>query len=133
MAARILIIEDNAANLELLRYLLEHSGYRVRGALDGVEGIAAAHADVPDLIVCDLQMPRLDGYEVLARLRQHPGCARIPIIAVTAFSMPDDERKVRNAGFDGYFSKPIEPENIVRQMESFLPAALLAQRPAAHD
>lgn len=133
MAAHILIIEDNAANLELLRYLLEHSGYRVRGARDGIEGVAAAQADVPDLVICDLQMPLMGGYEVLARLRQHPGCARIPIVAVTAFSMPDDERKVRSAGFDGYFSKPIEPENFVRQMESFLPAALLTQRLPARD
>jgi two-component system cell cycle response regulator DivK len=123
--ARILIIEDNTANLELAQYLLEHSGHRVLVAEDGRAGVAVAHAETPDLIICDLQMPVLDGYGVLEQLKLDARCAQIPVIAVTAFSMSGDEQKVRLAGFDGYFSKPIEPETFVGQIEAFLPPKLV--------
>jgi CheY-like chemotaxis protein len=119
--ARILIIEDNAANLELAQYLLEHSGHRVLLANDGLAGVTTARRERPDLIICDLQMPLLDGYGVLEQLKLDAACAQIPIVAVTAFSMAGDEQKVRLAGFDGYFSKPIEPEKFVAQIEAFLP------------
>lgn len=130
MAARILVIEDNAANLELVRYLLSFSGYTVLEARDGAQGVAMALQERPDLVVCDLQMPLLDGYEVLARLRENPVSAATVIVAVTAFSMPNDRQKVMTAGFDGYLSKPIEPENFVGQIEAFLPAGLQAPRAA---
>jgi two-component system cell cycle response regulator len=125
--ARFLIIEDNAANLELLRYLLQHAGHAVQGATTGPDGVAAAAAQTPDLVICDLQLPGFDGYAVLRALRALAASAKVPIIAVTAFSMPDDRRNVMLAGFDGYLSKPIEPESFVRVMESFLPAALRLQ------
>lgn len=130
MAARILVIEDNAANLELVRYLLSFSGYTVLEARDGAQGVAMALQERPDLVVCDLQMPLLDGYEVLARLRENPASAATVIVAVTAFSMPNDRQKVMTAGFDGYLSKPIEPEKFVHQIEAFLPAELQAPRAA---
>jgi CheY-like chemotaxis protein len=119
--ARILIVEDNPANLELAQYLLEHSGHRVLEAKDGQAGVDTARQERPDLIICDLQMPVLDGYGVLAQLKGDAACAGIPIVAVTAFSMTGDERKVRMAGFDGYLSKPIDPEAFVAQIEAFLP------------
>jgi len=125
--ARVLIIEDNAANLELVRYLLEHAGHSVDGAVNGVDGIAAAAATIPDLVICDLQLPLLDGYGVLSELRAQPATATLPIVAVTAFSMPDDRNKVLHAGFDGYMSKPIEPESFVEDVEAFLPPALRLQ------
>lgn len=121
--ARILIIEDNDANLELAQYLLEHGGHQVMVARNGQEGIDAARREQPALIVCDLQMPVVDGYGVLERLRQDPACRQTPIVAVTAFSMSGDEQKVRLAGFDGYLSKPIEPEAFVGQIEAYLPHA----------
>lgn len=124
--ARILIIEDNDANLELAQYLLEHGGHQVIVARNGQEGIDAARREHPALIVCDLQMPRVDGYGVLDQLKQDPACRHTPIVAVTAFSMSGDEQKVRLAGFDGYLSKPIEPETFVAQVEAYLPPA--AQR-----
>lgn len=133
MVARILVIEDNAANLELVRYLLSFSGYAVLEARDGAQGIALALQERPDMIVCDLQMPLLDGYEVLARLRENQDIARTVIVAVTAFSMPNDRQKVMTAGFDGYLSKPIEPETFVGQIEAFLPAELRSPRPAANN
>jgi CheY-like chemotaxis protein len=128
MAARILVVEDNAANLELVRYLLTYSGYTVLLARNGAEGVALARQHQPDLIVCDLQMPLLDGYEVLAQLRGHADSAKVVIVAVTAFSMPNDQQKVLTAGFNGYISKPIEPETFVGQIETYLPAELRVQR-----
>jgi len=132
VAARILVIEDNAANLELVRYLLSYSGYAVLQARDGAQGVALAWQERPDLIVCDLQLPVLDGYEVLARLRKNPDTSGALIVAVTAFSMPNDRQKVMTTGFDGYLSKPIEPETFVGQIEAFLPAELRAPRPVAN-
>jgi CheY-like chemotaxis protein len=126
MAARILIVEDNAANLELVRYLLAFSGYTVMQARDGVQGVEIAMKERPDLIICDLQMPLLDGYQVLARLRENPIGAKFAVVAVTAFSMPNDRQMVMTAGFDGYLSKPIEPEKFVEQIEAYLPARLRA-------
>jgi CheY-like chemotaxis protein len=128
--ARILVIEDNAANLELVRYLLSFSGHAVLEARDGAQGVEMALRQQPDLVVCDLQMPLLDGYEVLARLRADPAAAGMVIVAVTAFSMPNDRQKVITAGFDGYLSKPIEPELFVAQIEAFLPVALRTVRSA---
>lgn len=119
--ARILVIEDNAANLELARYLLQHRGHQVLLATDGRAGVELARRERPELIVCDLQMPVLDGYAVLEELKLDAGTARVPVVAVTAFSMSGDEQKVRNAGFDGYLSKPIEPERFVMQLEAHLP------------
>jgi two-component system cell cycle response regulator DivK len=130
MAARILVVEDNAANLELVRYLLAFSGHTVLQARDGAQGIALARQERPDMIVCDLQMPRLDGYELLERLRADPVTATALIVAVTAFSMPNDRHKVMTAGFDGYLSKPIEPESFVGQIEAFLPAGLRSRAPS---
>jgi len=125
--ARFLIIEDNPANLELVRYLLEHAGHRVDGAVNGIDGVFAVGATAPDLVICDLQLPRLDGYGVLRELRARPAHAALPIIAVTAFSMPNDRKNVMQAGFDGYLSKPIDPETFVERIEAFLPPALRLQ------
>ena len=130
--ARFLIIEDNPANLELVRYLLEHAGHQVDGAVNGLVGVEAAAAMTPDLVICDLQLPLLDGYGVLRALRELPAYARLPIVAVTAFSMPDDRKNVMRAGFDGYLSKPIEPETFVAYIEAFLPPTLRLQALSRH-
>ena len=129
MAARILIIEDNKANLELVEYLLKASGYATLAAQDGEQGVRAARKEKPDLIICDLQMPVMDGYEVVRELKKDPLLRPIPVIAVTALSMPGDRNNVLAAGFDGYLSKPIEPETFVRTVEGFLPPGLRAQPP----
>ena len=133
MAARILVIEDNGPNLELVRYLLSANGHTVLLANDGVQGVALARRERPDLILCDLQMPALDGYGVLAQLRADAGGFDPVIVAVTAFSMPHDRENVMTAGFNGYFSKPIEPENFVAQIEAFLSPALRGTPPPAHS
>jgi two-component system, cell cycle response regulator DivK len=124
MPARILVVEDNAANLELVRYLLEHAGHAVLVARDGMAGVETALRVLPDLVLCDLQMPLLDGYGLLERLRGHPASSATPIVAVTAFSMRGDESRVLTAGFDGYVSKPIDPDTFVARIEAFLPPGL---------
>lgn len=133
MHARILVIEDNVANLELVRYLLAHSGYTVLEARDGLQGVMVARRERPDLILCDLQMPHLDGYEVLTQLRADAGCAGCVVVALTAFSMSNDRHRILSAGFDGYLSKPIEPEVFVSQIESYLPLELRAPPPPSID
>ena len=122
MGARILIIEDNPANLELARYLLHASGHTVDCASAGHTGIARARAAQPDLVLSDIGMPDIDGYEVLRRLRADPACRHIPIVALTAYSMPGDQARALSSGFNGYLSKPVDPETFVRQVEAFLPA-----------
>lgn len=130
MAARILIIEDNPANMALMVYLLEAFGYSVCSAADGEEGWQAAQHEPPDLIVCDVHLPKRDGYEVVRLLKGDPKLLAIPVIAVTALAMVGDREKMLQAGFDGYIDKPIEPVSFVSQIEQFLPPAARAQRPA---
>lgn len=120
MAARILIVEDNQTNLELMTYLLTAYGHRVLTAGDGEEGLAAVAAHRPDLIVCDVHMPKLDGYAVAHRLKADPELARIPLLAVSALAMVGDREKILATGFDGYIAKPIEPEAFVAEVEAFL-------------
>lgn len=129
MKARILLIEDNAANLELARYLLAAVGHEILLAANGAQGLDVARAEQPDLIVSDLQMPVMDGYELIAELKRDPACSTIPVIALTAFSMPGDESRVMQAGFDGYLSKPIEPEQFSAQIADLL----LSNRRAAQS
>jgi CheY-like chemotaxis protein len=122
MSAHILVIEDNAANLELMTYLLKAFGYTTLTAWDGEAGLQAATQEVFDLIICDIELPGLSGYEVAQRLKQRTETSKIPLVAVTAYAMVDDHEKALAAGFDGYISKPIEPELFVSQIESFLNA-----------
>lgn len=114
------MIEDNPTNLQLALYLLQAFGHTVHAARDGVEGIEMAQQHQPDLILLDIHMPKMDGYQVATRLRQDPRCGRIPIVGVTALAMVGDREKLLTSGFDGYISKPIEPESFVDKVQSFL-------------
>lgn len=122
MGARILIVEDNPANLELMSYLLKAFGHEPLIASNGAEGLKGAERERPDLIVCDVEIPEINGLEVARRLKNDPTLREIPLIAVTAFAMVGDRDRVLAAGFDGYISKPIAPEKFVKQVEAFLPA-----------
>ena len=128
MSARILIIEDDAASHELVRYLLDASGYQTLSAFDGAEGVRMALDQQPDLLLCDLQMPMMSGYQVVQTLNEYPLWKKVPVIAVTAFSMAGDRDKALAAGFDEHISKPISPQNFVAQMEVFLPETLRVPR-----
>jgi len=122
--ARILLVEDNLANLDLMMYLLQAFGHQVREARDGAAGLAAVRLEPPDLIICDLQMPVMDGFEVARQLKSDAALNHIPLIAATAYAMVGDRDRVLTAGFNGYIPKPIIPETFVQQVEEFLPAHL---------
>jgi CheY-like chemotaxis protein len=120
MGARILVIEDNTANLDLMVYLLGAFGHIAVSARDGEEGLRAAAQVKPDLILCDIHLPKMDGYELVRRLKNDPNCCSIPIVAVTALAMVGDRDHVLRAGFDGYLPKPIDPEALVQQINGFV-------------
>src|ERR1700722_9878168 len=126
---RILIIEDNPANLELMTYLLGAFGHTVLTAEDGKQGLESARREMPDLIICDVQLPDLDGYEVARWLKSNPELRSTPLVAVTALAMVGDRDRVLAAGFDSYLAKPIDPETFVRQMEVFLQPGHHTTRP----
>jgi len=101
MSARILIVEDNTDNLKLMSYLLKASGYQLFTAMDGEEALETVTRERPDLVVCDVQIPKIDGYGVAQRLKNHPALRSIPLVAVTALAMVGDRDKMLSAGFDG--------------------------------
>ncbi|OWW18544.1 hypothetical protein AYR66_00330 [Noviherbaspirillum denitrificans] len=113
--------------MELMAYLLKAYGYELLAATDGESGLAAAHGDCPDLIICDVHLPRLDGYGVIRALKGTPALRGIPAIAVTALAMVGDRDKLLDAGFDGYISKPIDPETFIADIARFL------QRPVEQE
>jgi two-component system cell cycle response regulator DivK len=127
--ARILIIEDDASSRDLVRYLLVTAGYATLDVDDGGIGLKMALEANPDLVICDLQMPVMNGYEVARRLRERPDWRHKPLIAVTAFSMAGDRETALAAGFDEHITKPIVPETFVEQIEAFLAAELRVKRP----
>ena len=120
--ARLLVVEDNPTNLELMRYLLTHHGHEVEAAHNGEDGARRAQQLRPDIVLCDLRMPLLDGYGLLKRVRADRALDDVVVIAVTAYSMPDDRKRVAEAGFDGHLTKPITPETVVGQIERFIAA-----------
>jgi diguanylate cyclase (GGDEF)-like protein/PAS domain S-box-containing protein len=113
--------------MELMVYLLRAFGYQPLMAHDGEEGVETARRERPDLIICDVHLPKLDGYGVVSRLKQDPELQSIPTLAVTALAMVGDREKLLAAGFDGYIGKPIEPDTFVSQIESFLPGEMSPQ------
>jgi two-component system, cell cycle response regulator len=125
---RVLVIEDNRANLDLTVYLLEAFGYAPLMAMDGEEGMEVAHREHPDLILCDVDLPKLDGYGVLKKLKSEPAFSHVPIVAVTALAMVSDRDKMLKCGFTGYLSKPITPETFIEQIERFMALGLRAER-----
>lgn len=116
---RILLIEDNEQNRYLATFLLERRGYHVESAPDGRRGIDLAEALNPDLILLDIQLPTMDGYEVARALRISPTGALVPIIAVTSYAMVGDREKALEAGCNGYIEKPINPETFVAEIEQY--------------
>lgn len=124
--ARILVIEDNPVNLELMAYVLQAWHHQALMATDGPQGLVLARAEVPDLILCDLQLPGLDGYGVARALRADPALQRIPLLAVTAQARDTDRAAALGAGFDAVFAKPIEPAAFMAGVQQFLPGQALA-------
>jgi two-component system cell cycle response regulator len=124
VGARILVVEDNRNSNDLMCYLLRSFGHVVFSASDGVEGLDVAARERPDVIVLDLQMRRMGGFEAAAILAADSEMAAIPRVAVTAYAMLGDRERVLEEGFDGYIAKPIDPERFVEQIEVFVPEGL---------
>jgi two-component system cell cycle response regulator len=118
---RILLIEDNRINLELMLYMLQAWGHEVLTAATAEEGLQIARRAQPQLIISDVQLPGMDGYELARILKADPALRDIPLMALTAFAMVGDRDRARAAGFDGYFSKPIEPASFMAALDAFLP------------
>lgn len=121
MSAKILLVEDNAANRYLATFLLKNSGFTVVHAQNGAEAVVAAQNELPDLILMDIQMPEVDGYEAARRIVAEPHLAHIPIVAVTSYAMPSDREKAGSLGFVGYIEKPIVIETFISEITRFIP------------
>ena len=118
--AKILVVEDNQDNREMVVKVLKFNGYEVIEAVDGEEGIEKAKTEAPALILLDIYLPKMDGYEVAKRLKGDTGLRDIPVIALTAHAMKGNREQALAAGCDGYISKPIDIRELPKQIEQFL-------------
>ena len=123
----ILLVEDNEDNLVVYRTILEHVGYNVIEARDGEEGVSRARQHLPDLILMDISIPKMDGWEATQRLKSGEETRAIPIIALTAHALEEDRQKAVQVGCDGYLAKPVEPRRVVQEVERFVGPAAPAQ------
>jgi CheY-like chemotaxis protein len=117
---KILLVEDNEMNRDMLSRRLEHRGYEVVVALDGQEGVDMAATELPDLVLMDMSLPVLDGWEATRRLKAGPATAHIPVIALTAHAMAGDREHAMDAGCDDYDTKPIELPRLLKKIEALL-------------
>jgi CheY-like chemotaxis protein len=127
----ILIAEDNPVNRELLRELLETRGYSVSEACNGQEALREIEKVRPDILLLDLDMPVLDGFATVRKIRENPRLASLPVLAVTAYAMQGDREKVLASGFDGYLSKPIQSRVLFEELDRLLTETGGGKNPAA--
>lgn len=116
----ILLVEDNLHNRRIFSGILRHYGYEVREAVNGAEAVEMARSLVPDLILMDLSLPVMDGWEATRQIKSVSELAKIPVIALTAHAMAGDEDRAREVGCDGYLSKPISPTKVVEEVQRFI-------------
>ena len=109
----ILIVEDNAKNMKLARDILQHHGYATLEAANGLDGVALALKHRPDLVLMDIQLPDINGFQAFARLRADPGCATTPVVAWTASVTPGDRHRITEAGFDAFVGKPMNMKELL--------------------
>ena len=120
---KILLVEDNEMNRDMLSRRLQRKGYEVAMAVDGLQGVQMALAGGYDLILMDMSLPELDGWEATRRIRDEPGAKRVPIIALTAHAMSGDREKAMAAGCDDYDTKPVELERLLGKIQALLGSA----------
>ncbi len=128
MAARILVVEDHETNLALVSYLLTEFGHDPVGKSDPAAGLETALSEPFDLMLIDILMPGMDGFEVARRIRTDPSRSHTPLVALTALAMVGDRGRILEAGFEGYISKPINPRTFVQEVDAFLPAEKRSQK-----
>jgi len=121
MSQRILVIEDQEDNRRIVRDLFTSVGYEIIEAVNGEEGVSAAAAHVPDLILMDIQLPGIDGYETTRQIKANPALQHIPIIAVTSYALSGDDVKAYEAGCNGYVAKPFSPRILLAKVRDYLP------------
>jgi two-component system cell cycle response regulator DivK len=120
MPKKILVVEDAEDNRQILRDLLGMAGYDMVEAHDGAQGVAMAAEHRPDLILMDIQMPVMDGYEATRQIKANPELKAIPIMAVTSYALSGDEQKTRDAGCDAYIAKPYSPRQMLAKVREIL-------------
>ena len=118
--SRILIVEDNEKNMKLVRDILRHQGHTTLEAINGLDGVRLAEQEHPDLVLMDIQLPDIDGIEALGRIRKDVSLDAIPVLAVSASVMPDDQQKIISSGFDAFITKPINLKQFVETVQRFL-------------
>ena len=119
----ILYVEDNEFNRKIVRQLLAKTSYRLREAPDGESGVRAAQEELPDLILMDVQLPKMSGLDATRQLRADPRTARVPIIIVTSYALSGDEQKARDAGATAYIAKPYSPRDLLSKIREIVPEA----------
>lgn len=123
MSKRILVIEDNEDNRRIMKDTLSAAGFEVIEAVTGDAGVAMAESERPDLILMDIQLPGIDGYEATRLIKAKPALRHIPIIAVTSYALSGDDVKAKEAGCDAYLAKPFRPRELLAMVCEFVPAA----------
>jgi two-component system cell cycle response regulator DivK len=120
MSKRILVVDDHEDNREIVRILLKNTGFEVLEACDGESALKSAAQERPDLILMDLQLPGISGYDVTRRIKADPRWRAIPVIALTSYALSGDEAKAREAGCDDYMTKPYSPRDLLKKIRDYL-------------
>ena len=120
MNKRILVVEDHEDNRQILRILLAGAGFDMLEAWDGEAALTSAASERPDLILMDIQLPGLNGYEVTRRLKADPALSKIPVIAITSYALSGDEGKAHAAGCEGYVAKPYSPRQLLAKIREYI-------------
>ncbi len=120
MSKRVLVVEDQADNLQIMVDMLSNANYEVLKAVTGEEGVAMAESHKPDLILMDVMLPGLDGYEATRRIKDNAALRHIPVIAVTSYALDGEEGRAEEAGCDAYFSKPVSPRALLAKVREYI-------------
>ena len=118
--SKILIVEDNEKNMKLVRDLLQYKGHQTLEAVNGMDGVRLAIDNIPDLILMDIQLPDISGIQALALIREQDALSRVPVLAVSASVMPEEQQKIVTSGFDAFIAKPINIKQFLDAVQGFL-------------